>query len=104
MIGFGVAGLCRRILVWPASLIWPQNLMLCTLLNTLHAEDDEGEGGGISRFRYFLYVFVAAFCWYFLPGESGPDCSSEGLPDQKDFCRLSLSGAFGVLVGMLDCT
>ncbi|GAA5890021.1 hypothetical protein JCM5296_004744 [Sporobolomyces johnsonii] len=49
MIGFGVAGLCRRFLVWPASLMWPQNLVYCTLLNTLHAEADDEEEG-ISRF------------------------------------------------------
>ncbi|CDW98493.1 hypothetical protein, partial [Sporisorium scitamineum] len=26
IIGVGLAGLCRRFLVWPASMIWPQNL------------------------------------------------------------------------------
>lgn len=42
LTGFGLAGLCRRFLVWPASMVWPQNLVACTLLNTLHAEE-EGE-------------------------------------------------------------
>lgn len=46
MLGFGMAGLCRRFLVWPASLIWPNDLVYCTLLNTLHAEDDDGTEGG----------------------------------------------------------
>ncbi|GAA5998997.1 hypothetical protein JCM5350_004400, partial [Sporobolomyces pararoseus] len=67
MVGFGVAGLCRRFLVWPAAMIWPQNLVYCTLLNTLHAEDED-DGQGISRFRFFLYVIVGAFAWYWLPG------------------------------------
>lgn len=67
LTGFGLAGLCRRFLVWPASMVWPQNLVACTLLNTLHAEDDEGNGG-ISRFRYFLYVLAGAFFFWFLPG------------------------------------
>jgi OPT family oligopeptide transporter len=67
LTGFGLAGLCRRFLVWPASMVWPQNLVACTLLNTLHAEDDEGSGG-ISRFKYFLYVLAGSFFWYFLPG------------------------------------
>lgn len=40
LTGFGLAGLCRRFLVWPAAMVWPQNLVVCTLLNTLHAEDD----------------------------------------------------------------
>jgi OPT family small oligopeptide transporter len=67
LTGFGVAGLCRRFLVWPASMVWPQNLVVCTLLNTLHAEDDE-DTGGLSRFRYFIYVMGGAFFLYFLPG------------------------------------
>ncbi|GAA5845075.1 hypothetical protein JCM5353_007423 [Sporobolomyces roseus] len=67
MVGFGAAGLCRRFLVWPAAMIWPQNLVFCTLLNTLHAEDED-EGQGTSRFRFFLYVFAGAFAWYWLPG------------------------------------
>lgn len=67
LTGFGLAGLCRRFLVWPASMVWPQNLVVCTLLNTLHAEDDEGNGG-LSRFRYFIYVTTGAFFWWFFPG------------------------------------
>ncbi|KAF9075650.1 OPT oligopeptide transporter protein-domain-containing protein [Rhodocollybia butyracea] len=40
LTGFGLAGVCRRFLVWPASMVWPQNLVACTLLNTLHAEEE----------------------------------------------------------------
>ncbi|KAF9518906.1 hypothetical protein BS47DRAFT_1289018 [Hydnum rufescens UP504] len=67
LTGFGIAGMCRRFLVWPASLIWPQNLVACTLLNTLHAEEDEGSGG-ITRYKFFIYASTAAFFWWFLPG------------------------------------
>jgi OPT family oligopeptide transporter len=79
LTGFGLAGLCRRFLVWPASMIWPQNLVACTLLNTLHAEDeDDGIGmyGGIpgsgtkgmTRLRFFLITMTASFFFFFLPG------------------------------------
>ena len=68
LVGFGMAGICRKYLVWPAALIWPQNLVFCTLLNTLHAEDDDGSEGGVTRFKFFTYVVIGAFCWYFLPG------------------------------------
>nr|GAT56178.1 predicted protein [Mycena chlorophos] len=67
LTGFGLAGMSRRFLVWPASMVWPQNLVACTLLNTLHAEDDEASGG-ITRYRYFMLVGSAAFFWFFLPG------------------------------------
>jgi OPT oligopeptide transporter protein len=69
LTGFGLAGVCRRFLVWPASMVWPQNLVACTLLNTLHAEEDE-DSEGITRYKFFFWVFGATFFFYFLPGMS----------------------------------
>ena len=63
---FGLAGFCKRFLVWPASMIWPQNLIVCTVLNTLHAEED-GQDGRMTRFKYFCLVLIGAFCWNFVP-------------------------------------
>ena len=73
LTGFGLAGVCGRILIKPASLIWPQNLVTSTLLNTLHTEEDlvESTGGGITRYRWFLYVMIGAFVWQWMPGERG---------------------------------
>ncbi|KAJ7594866.1 OPT oligopeptide transporter protein-domain-containing protein [Mycena floridula] len=90
LTGFGLAGLCRRFLVWPASMVWPQNLVVCTLLNTLHAEEEGDEYipphdiespakvpgslkarkpmGGITRYRFFMYLTVGSFFFFFLPG------------------------------------
>ncbi|KIY53033.1 OPT superfamily oligopeptide transporter [Fistulina hepatica ATCC 64428] len=81
LTGFGLAGLARRFLVWPASMVWPQNLVACTLLNTLHAEEDfevgrsvdmhSGGGSGhtsLSRYRFFCYVAAGSFFFFFLPG------------------------------------
>ncbi|EJF56838.1 OPT oligopeptide transporter [Dichomitus squalens] len=67
LTGFSLAGLCRRYLVWPASMVWPQNLIVCTLLNTLHAEEEDARGG-ITRFKFFCYAAVGSFFWFFLPG------------------------------------
>ncbi|KAL9712217.1 hypothetical protein Ac2012v2_005295 [Leucoagaricus gongylophorus] len=80
LTGFGLAGLCRRFLVWPASMVWPQNLVACTLLNTLHAEDEDDALSmalpvtdipppkGITRYRFFIIVMAATFFFFFLPG------------------------------------
>ena len=68
MLGYAFAGLCRRFLVWPAGMIWPSNLVICTLLNTFHAEDDDGRDGSMTRFRFFGIAIVAAGCYYILPG------------------------------------
>ncbi|EIW77489.1 OPT oligopeptide transporter [Coniophora puteana RWD-64-598 SS2] len=70
LIGFSVGGIMRRFLVNPPSMIWPTNLVTCALFNTLHAQQYAGIGnrGGISRERFFTYVFFGAVCWYFFPG------------------------------------
>ena len=45
LTGFGLAGFFRCFLLRPASMVWPQNLVVCALLNTLHAEVDNETGG-----------------------------------------------------------
>ncbi|KAK8865665.1 OPT family small oligopeptide transporter [Kwoniella newhampshirensis] len=67
LTGFSIAGISRRFVVWPASMIWPGNLVVATNLNTFHAEED-GFTGGMSRFKFLIYAGVGAFAWYFLPG------------------------------------
>ena len=90
LTGFGLAGLCRRFLVWPASMVWPQNLVACALLNTLHAEDDDPKGG-LTRYRFYMIVSVASFFFFFLPGTSSS--SSPGLASLNFFQRFPLHGA-----------
>ncbi|KAF9003028.1 OPT oligopeptide transporter [Cyathus striatus] len=70
LIGFSIGGIARRFLVTPASMIWPVNLVTCTLFNTLHSQTYAGVGnrGGLSRERFFLYTFLGSTCWYFFPG------------------------------------
>ena len=71
-IGFGIAGLARKWLVEPASMIWPTNLVSTTFMYTLHDHSDtdpsKTNGWKISRYRYFFYVFIGSFCWYWFPG------------------------------------
>lgn len=43
--------------------------MTCALFNTLHQQQYAGIGnrGGISRERFFSFVFLGSFCWYWFP-------------------------------------
>jgi len=70
--GYGLAGLARRFLVWPAAMIWPANLVNATLFYALHdhSPSDPRMSGGwrISRYRWFLFIFGASFVWYWFPG------------------------------------
>ncbi|KAI0868299.1 OPT family small oligopeptide transporter [Hypoxylon argillaceum] len=70
--GYGLAGLMRRFLVWPAAMIWPGNLVNATLFHVLH-DDKLGDPvkkniWRIGRYQWFLYVTAGGFVWYFFPG------------------------------------
>lgn len=67
LIGFSYAGFIRQWTVWPAAMIWPSNLPNCALMNTLHNAQGVAEGMTWSRNRMFLTVFVAIFCWEWVP-------------------------------------
>jgi OPT family small oligopeptide transporter len=71
-IGYGIAGLLRKCLVYPAAMIWPGNLVNVTLLHAMHGKTEEPDpsiiGGNMSRYRWFGYIFLASFLYYFIPG------------------------------------
>ncbi|CAK7218725.1 hypothetical protein SBRCBS47491_003608 [Sporothrix bragantina] len=71
-IGYGIAGMMRRFLVYPASMIWPGNLVAVTLMNAMYEEAPRPDptiiGGRMPRYRWFAYVTLGAFLYYFIPG------------------------------------
>jgi hypothetical protein len=70
--GYGLAGLARRFLVWPAAMIWPTDLVNCALFYTLHdhspTDPARANGWSISRYKWFMLVFGGSFLWYWFPG------------------------------------
>lgn len=72
LIGIGISGLLRRFLIYPSALIWPANFSVTTLLYALHDKSKSDpattNGWSISRYRYFIYLALAAFAWYWVPG------------------------------------
>ena len=63
LIGYSIGGICKRFLVDPPSMIWPGSLVSTALFNTMHSLETSGTQGlgGISRGRFFTYVFIAYF-------------------------------------------
>lgn len=54
-IGYGLAGLTRRFLVYPTQAIWPTNLATIALNRAFHMETNGAANGWkISRMRWFL--------------------------------------------------
>lgn len=72
-IGYGLAGLCRRFLVYPASCVWPSSLVTIALNTAFHAEGDVPVAGPWtsvwrwSRLRFFSAVCAAMFVYFWLP-------------------------------------
>ncbi|KAF6806644.1 small oligopeptide opt family [Colletotrichum sojae] len=69
LFGLGMAGLAYRFIVEPPHMIWPSTLANAALFQTLHGRaNPAADGWKISRYRFFVYVFVGGFLWYWLPG------------------------------------
>lgn len=69
ILGYSFAGLTRRYLVRPPSMIWPGTLMSTAMFATMHSSENKSANGWmISRWNFFLCVWSGAFAWYFLPG------------------------------------
>ena len=58
LLGYGIAGITRRFLVYPASCIWPSNMGTIALNRAFHKDKNlPANGWKISRLRFFMYTF-----------------------------------------------
>lgn len=68
LLGVSFASFCRRFLIWPSQMIWPQNLPKAALLNSLHGiQTSQGAFPGVSRFKFFWLAFLVLFFYQFFP-------------------------------------
>ncbi|KAI1827059.1 OPT family small oligopeptide transporter [Xylaria intraflava] len=72
LIGISLAGMFRRFLIWPSAMMWPNQFSKTSLFHALHdktkSEQVESNGWRISQYRYFFYVLVGMFLYYWIPG------------------------------------
>lgn len=68
-VGFGFAGVMRRLIVYPVRAVWPTLLPTLALNKALAAEETKKtiNGWSISRYRFFVITFVAAFLYFWIP-------------------------------------
>ncbi|PHH84715.1 hypothetical protein CDD83_1505 [Cordyceps sp. RAO-2017] len=72
-VGYGLAGIVRRFLVYPASCVWPASLATIALNSALQNEENQPVGGPlrrvwtISRYRFFMLFFAAMFLYFWFP-------------------------------------
>lgn len=68
-IGFGFAGVMRRLIVYPVRAIWPTILPTLAMNKALAAPETKKNINGwvISKYRFFLYTFAGAFLYFWIP-------------------------------------
>ncbi len=70
-MGFGLAGVMRRFLVWPAAMVWPATLITTTVMFSLHDHSPSDaattNGWKIGRYKFFLIVALCTFCYEWIP-------------------------------------
>lgn len=66
---FGLTGLARRWIVYPAALVWPTSLSSTVLFRALHEPESRKPANGwtINRYRFFAYVTALAFVIFWFP-------------------------------------
>lgn len=63
LLGYGIAGLLRSVLVRPTKMIWPINIPVNTLLETLHRDKAETK----VRLKVFYVIFSCIFVYEVIP-------------------------------------
>jgi hypothetical protein len=63
MLGYGLAGVLRRTLVYPSDMLYPTNLPTASLLESLHKDRKTVK----KKLRIFNYGFIVLFLWQAFP-------------------------------------
>lgn len=101
-MGFGIAGVLRRFLVWPAAMVWPGlPLIFCQVMDSLHnhapSDPSRTNGWKIGRYALFMIVSGTTFLWEWIPNALAPFLSYLGtFPTWIAPNNLGVNQAFGV--------
>ncbi|EOA37544.1 hypothetical protein CARUB_v10011782mg [Capsella rubella] len=63
ILGYGWAGIMRKLVVDPAQMWWPTSVLQVSLFRALHEKDN----ARMSRGKFFVIAFVCSFAWYIFP-------------------------------------
>jgi OPT oligopeptide transporter protein len=95
-IGFGLAGLLRRFVVYPPKALWSSLLPTLALNRALPLPEEKRSINGwtISRYKFFFICFFAMFVYYWVPGYLFPvllnfDCMSWISPNNFNLAMVS---------------
>lgn len=72
-VGYGIAGICRKFLVYPSYCVWPASLVTIALNAAFHTETNEPVAAPFkrvfraSRLKFFVLAFAAMFVYFWFP-------------------------------------
>lgn len=68
-LGFGFAGILRKIVIYPTRAVWPTLLPTIALNQALLKPEkkENTHGWTITRYRFFFIVCIASFAYFWLP-------------------------------------
>jgi OPT family small oligopeptide transporter len=98
VMGFGLAGVMRRFLIWPAAMVWPATLITTSVMDALHSggHGEPANGWTIGRYRFFMILAGATFFWEWIPNCIAPFLSFLGLfPTWIAPHNVAVNQAFG---------
>ncbi|MCJ1466310.1 hypothetical protein MMC07_004929 [Pseudocyphellaria aurata] len=101
ILGYSFAGITRRYLVRPPSMIWPGTLMSTAMFTTMHkSKNKPANGWNITRWKFFLLVWFGSFAWYFIPGLLMPALSYFNVLTWFAPKNVVIANLFGVSSGL----
>ena len=106
-IGYSIAGLVRRVLIYPASMIWPSNLVTSTFLTNIHLNVNHvANSWKISRLKFFLIMMILSLLWTWFPQYLAPFLSNFSLASWIAPKNVIINQLFGTQsgLGMLPIT
>ncbi|KAG9691583.1 OPT superfamily oligopeptide transporter, partial [Aureobasidium melanogenum] len=91
LIGYGIAGLLREVLVHPTKMLWPINLPVTTLLESLHKDKVVAK----QKIRIFYIIFAVIFVWEVFPEYLFPVLEGVSIFCLADQNNLVFTNLFG---------
>lgn len=95
LVGYGLAGMMRGTLLFPTKMLYPANLPITTVLETLHRDKSANH----QRMKVFWIVFAGLFFWTIIPEVSCANPSESSTPDVAAVYLSSAHRLFDFLLG-----
>lgn len=101
IFGISIAGLLRRILTYPAEMVFPSTLVNVTIMSNIHLRLNHVANGWVmTRLRFFLIILSVGILYQWIPSFFAPFLSSFDFPALIAPKNVVLNQLFGIHSGL----